>query len=80
MGQEPTGDITLIDSAGRRTVPVEDRENLYVKTIRQFEQASLGNGHPFVTGEDGVASLIGAMAVLTSAQERRVVRTAEFDA
>lgn len=79
MGQDPTGEIFLTTSLGRREILVSDRENMYVKTIRQFELACRGMAEPFATGEDGLASLRVAAAVLTSSVKKRAVAISEFD-
>jgi 1,5-anhydro-D-fructose reductase (1,5-anhydro-D-mannitol-forming) len=78
MSQDPIGEITLTDGAGVHTIEVSDRENLYVKTIRQFEQAVTGNGAPLASGDDGFASMQAALAVLQSAREKRTISITEL--
>lgn len=73
MTQDPSGEITLTNASGSHSIEISDRENLYIKTLRQFESASNGVGTPFSSGEDGFASLQGALAVLQSAQEKRTI-------
>lgn len=73
MTQDPIGELRLTNASGSHVVEVADRENLYVKTLRQFENACNGKGSPFSTGEDGLASLQGALAVLQSAKESRTI-------
>jgi 1,5-anhydro-D-fructose reductase (1,5-anhydro-D-mannitol-forming) len=73
LRQDPIGDIVLTDSSGTHDIAVEDRENLYVKTIRRFELACQGIGQPFSTGEDGLEAVRGAAAVFVSAHEKRTV-------
>jgi len=77
MTQDPTGEIVLTDSEGSRIIEVEDRDNLYVKTLLQFEKAIKGLGSPYATGDDGFAAMQGALAVLLSAKQRRVVQIDE---
>ncbi len=79
MTQDPTGEITLTNASGSHPIVVSDRENLYVKTLRQFESACDGVGTPFSSGEDGFASLQGALAVLQSAQEKRTIAISKVD-
>ncbi|MDH2903280.1 MAG: Gfo/Idh/MocA family oxidoreductase [Actinomycetota bacterium] len=78
MRQDPIGDITITNATGRHDVVVDDRENLYVKTIRRFEQACYGIGEPFSTGADGLAAATCATGVLISARERRTVALSEL--
>jgi 1,5-anhydro-D-fructose reductase (1,5-anhydro-D-mannitol-forming) len=79
MRQDPVGDITLTNASGVHEIPVDDRENLYVKTIRRFEGACHGDGEPICAGADGVASVKGVLAALKSARESRTVLMSEFD-
>lgn len=78
LRQDPIGDIIISNSTGRRDVVVEDRENLYVKTIRRFEQACHGNGEPFSTGADGLMAATCAAGVLISARDKRTVAISEL--
>ena len=78
MSQDPVGEITLTDATGVRTIEVSDRDNLYVKTIEQFERAVNGNGFPLASGEDGFASMQAALAALQSAREKRTISISEL--
>jgi len=73
LRQDPIGEIAISDSSGTHDIPVEDRENLYVKTIRRFELACQGVGQPYSTGEDGLEAVRAAAAVFISAREKRSV-------
>jgi len=77
MTQDPTGEIILTNSEGSKVIEVSDRENLYVKTIKQFQNAVAGKGEPLATGDDGFASMQGAIAALKSAKEKRTVQISE---
>jgi 1,5-anhydro-D-fructose reductase (1,5-anhydro-D-mannitol-forming) len=77
MTQDPTGEIVLTNAEGIKTIEVTDRENLYVKTIKQFQNAIAGKGEPLATGDDGFASMQGAIAALKSAKEKRTVQISE---
>ena len=60
-------------------VEISDRDNLYVKTLRQFEKAVAGQGSPLASGLDGFASMQAALAALKSAKEKRTVSLMEAD-
>ena len=51
-----------------------DREDLYVRSVRQLHAAILGKGQPAATGEDGVWSLTAAEAALQSASSGKAVK------
>jgi 1,5-anhydro-D-fructose reductase (1,5-anhydro-D-mannitol-forming) len=78
MRQDPLGDITLSNSKGRHDIAVEDRENLYVKTIQRFDEACRGMGQPYSTGADGFEAVKAAVAVRLSAQQKRTVTISEL--
>jgi len=73
MTQDPIGTLVLRDASGVKEIEVSDRENLYVKTIRQFDAAVAGKGEPLSTGEDGFASMQAGLAVLESAKTKRTI-------
>ena len=73
MGQEPVGEIRLRTAAGDEIIEPDDRENLYVYSLRKFEAATKGNGFPAADGKDGIASLAGAVAILESARQKRTI-------
>lgn len=74
MTQDPAGKLFLRNESGVHEIEVVDRENLYVKTIRQFELAVSGNAQPYSTGEDGLASMQAALAALQSSAEKRSIK------
>jgi 1,5-anhydro-D-fructose reductase (1,5-anhydro-D-mannitol-forming) len=73
MTQEPVGTVHLVHGENRELVDVGYRENLYVRSVREFINAVNGTGQPTATGEDGVRSLAIALAVRESAKTRRHV-------
>jgi 1,5-anhydro-D-fructose reductase (1,5-anhydro-D-mannitol-forming) len=75
MTQRPVGEIVLRTEAGERAVPVEHHD-LYVQGVGRFCAAIAGRGEPAATGEDGVRSLAGALAVVDACREGRAVQVA----
>jgi 1,5-anhydro-D-fructose reductase (1,5-anhydro-D-mannitol-forming) len=73
MTQEPQGRLFLQRQEKREEVDLGPHENLYAHQVRHFNAAVLGHGKPFATGEDGVRSLVVAMAVLESAKSGKRV-------
>ena len=70
MTQQPKGDVVLRTSEG--TVPLSlMHENLYVRSIRLFQDATAGVGAPAATGEDGICSLALALAAIEAAKAGR---------
>lgn len=66
MTQRPVGTITLRRDGVEEQIDVE-HENLYERSVRQFNAAVNGNGAPAATAEDGVKSLAVALAVKEAA-------------
>ncbi|QKD02024.1 Gfo/Idh/MocA family protein [Mesorhizobium loti] len=73
MTQKPIGSVTLRTAKGDEDLSF-DREDLYVRSLRQFHAAIRGEGHPSATGEDGVWSLTSAEAALQSAGSGKAVK------
>jgi 1,5-anhydro-D-fructose reductase (1,5-anhydro-D-mannitol-forming) len=70
MTQQPRGEVVLRTSEG--TVPLTlMHENLYVRSIRLFQDATASVGAPAATGEDGVCSLALALAAIEAAKTGR---------
>lgn len=67
MTQRPVGTITLRRDGVEEPIEVQ-HENLYERSVRQFNAAVRGNSEPAATGEDGVKSLAVAVAVKQAAQ------------
>jgi 1,5-anhydro-D-fructose reductase (1,5-anhydro-D-mannitol-forming) len=63
---DPLGSLTLWQGRQPRVLDVGPREDLYLTTLRAFTAAVRGEGTVLVSGEDGVASLAVALAVLAS--------------
>ncbi|RUV71277.1 MAG: Gfo/Idh/MocA family oxidoreductase [Mesorhizobium sp.] len=72
MTQKPIGSVLLRTSQGEEELSF-DREDLYVRSLRQFHAAIRGEGQPSATGEDGVWSLTSAEAALQSAKSGKSV-------
>ena len=54
------------------TVPLSlMHENLYVRSIRLYQDATAGVGAPAATGEDGICSLAFALAAIEAAKAGR---------
>lgn len=70
MTQQPIGEVTLRTEAGEQQLALA-HENLYVRSVRLFQQAVAGNGAPAATAEDGLASLAAALATLDAAKSGR---------
>jgi len=62
MTQRPVGDVLLRSAEGERDVHLE-HHNLYAYSLAQFNAAVRGESSPAASGEDGVRSLAGALAV-----------------
>lgn len=73
MTQKPDGSVLLRTARGEEQLRF-DREDLYVRSVRQFHAAILGKGHPAATGEDGIWSLVSAEAALQSASSGKAVK------
>ncbi|MEV0726252.1 Gfo/Idh/MocA family oxidoreductase [Micromonospora purpureochromogenes] len=76
MTQDPIGRITLRDRAGAREIELGDRRDLYQIVLDAFAGAVRGEGTPTATGQDGLAALAVAYAVLrsTATGRREAVR------
>lgn len=72
MTQKPIGTVLLRTAKGEEELSF-DREDLYVRSLRQFHTAIGGEGQPSATGEDGVWSLTSAEAALQSAKSGKSV-------
>lgn len=72
MTQKPIGSVLLRTAKGEEELSF-DREDLYVRSLRQFHAAIRGEGQPSATGEDGVWSLTSAEAALQSAKSGKSV-------
>jgi 1,5-anhydro-D-fructose reductase (1,5-anhydro-D-mannitol-forming) len=73
MTQSPVGEVSLVTSAGRETIPYTTHD-LYAQAVRRFVDAVSGHGEPAATGQDGVKSLAVALAVREAAQSGQRLR------
>lgn len=67
MTQQPVGTVVLRREGVEEEVTVAP-ENLYVRSVRQFNAAVSGAGQPAATAQDGLCSLAVALAALESAR------------
>ena len=70
MTQAPKGEVLLRSAAGEESLPLA-HEDLYVRSVRLFQDAVAGRGAPAASGEDGVRSLAVALATLEAARSAR---------
>ena len=70
------GDVMIRDAHGDHAVEIDASMNPYEASLRAFDDAVLEGGRPYATGEDGLRSLILAMAARESARTRRTVGVA----
>ncbi len=68
MTGDPVGDVTIHHGSVTSPVDIPVRVDLYLSTIRAFDEAIHDGVEPRVTGLDGVRSLAAAMAALESLQ------------
>ena len=68
MTGDPVGDVTIHHGTVATPVVIPDRTDLYLSTIRAFDDAIHRGVQPRVTGLDGVRSLAAAMAALEALQ------------
>ncbi len=65
MSQQPIGEVILRNAEGEQLISIA-HENLYVRGVEAFCSAMVGRGMPSATAEDGVKSLVGALAVVNA--------------
>ena len=70
MTQMPKGNVMLRTKDGERQLSIA-HENLYVRSVRLFQDAVAGRGSPAATGEDGIKSLSVALATREAARTGR---------
>jgi 1,5-anhydro-D-fructose reductase (1,5-anhydro-D-mannitol-forming) len=75
MTQETeNGRVFLRRDGAVEEVDIGERENLYVRTVRLFNDAVRGAGRPAASGEDGIRSLAIGLAVQESVRSGRRVQ------
>lgn len=79
MTGDPVGEVTVFH--GHEPVPVDiaEREDLYVTTVRRFDEAIHTGVEPLVTAVDGVRSLAAALAAAESLQAGTMVAVEQID-
>ena len=78
LSQDPVGNVYLRTSDGEREIEVGSRENLYTVLLEKFELAIQSGTKPASDGEDGMKAVLGALAALKSATEKRTVLIKEL--
>jgi 1,5-anhydro-D-fructose reductase (1,5-anhydro-D-mannitol-forming) len=58
----PAGDVTLRNADGEAVVPIE-HGGLYAAGVSRFCAAMANEGSPAASGDDGIRSLQGAIAI-----------------
>ncbi len=76
MTQQPKGEVRLRNAQGEERLPLQ-HEDLYARSVRQFQAAVAGEGAPAASGEDGVRSLAAALATLEAARSGRETKIDE---
>lgn len=79
MGDDPVGDVILKRCGTTTALDVEPRDDLFARTVADFEHAVRNGTPPMVTGEDGIRSLAVALAARESARDRRIVEIVTLD-
>lgn len=67
MTQQPVGEVVLRNADGEQLIAVE-HESLYARGLASFCSAMQGKGEPSATADDGIKSLVGALAVVNACQ------------
>jgi 1,5-anhydro-D-fructose reductase (1,5-anhydro-D-mannitol-forming) len=73
MTQRPLGTLVLRNAKGERSIEF-DREGLYIRGVREFQNLVRGHGSSAATGVDGLKSLAFALAARKAVSEQRVCR------
>jgi 1,5-anhydro-D-fructose reductase (1,5-anhydro-D-mannitol-forming) len=68
MTGDPVGEVTIYHDNEASPVAIPVREDLYLSTVRAFDEAIYNGVEPRVTGLDGARSLAAAMAALEALQ------------
>jgi len=71
MTQDPVGRVVLRRDSEETEIKLDPPEDLYVHSIRHFNQAVRTGTQPFATGTDGLRSLAVALAALESSKSGR---------
>ena len=71
MTQDPVGRIVLRRDSEETEIKLDPPEDLYVHSIRHFNQAVMTGTQPFASGADGLRSLAVPLAALESSKSGR---------
>ncbi len=74
MTQNPVGDLILRRGDQETTIDDFERNDLYARSVANFQAAVAGTGQSSATAEDGLWSLATALAVLESAETGSAVQ------
>jgi 1,5-anhydro-D-fructose reductase (1,5-anhydro-D-mannitol-forming) len=77
MTQDPAGRVVLRRDNGETEIKLDPPEDLYVHSIRHFNEAVLTGTQPFATAVDGLRSLAVALAAVESAKSGRRISVQE---
>jgi 1,5-anhydro-D-fructose reductase (1,5-anhydro-D-mannitol-forming) len=80
MTSLPVGDVAIRRGDAIEPVDMPDREDLYVRAVRQFQRAMRGEQPPAVSGREGVDALQVALAAAESAHTGRSIGVASLAA
>lgn len=78
LSQDPIGNVYLRTGSGEKEIEISVRENLYTVLLKKFETAIQTGSKPASDGEDGMQAVVGALAALKSAAEKRTVSLKEM--
>jgi 1,5-anhydro-D-fructose reductase (1,5-anhydro-D-mannitol-forming) len=77
MTQQPDGDVFLRRGDTEEQVDIGSREDLYVRAVRQFNDAVVDGGTPAASADDGIKSLAVGLAAAESSATGRAVGVAD---
>lgn len=73
LGRRPGSTISLTNAGGEQHISVE-HQSLDAATVRDFVAAVKGEGEPTASGEDGLASMVAALACLQAGQQGTTIK------
>jgi predicted dehydrogenase len=78
MTQDPVGRIVLRRDKEESEIKLDPAEDLYVHSIRHFNQTALSGTQPFATGTDSLRSLAVALAAFEASKSGRRIPVQEI--
>jgi 1,5-anhydro-D-fructose reductase (1,5-anhydro-D-mannitol-forming) len=73
IANEPVGAVFIRQAGSERELAITSHPSPYVDVLESFADAVHGDGEPIASGEDGLRSLEGALAIIESSREQRFV-------